>query len=662
MILVTVSSVRSVPGMKGRKARVEVKVLDAEGVSLQCVFFNQTWRERQLRAGTDMTISGKMEFFRRQRQMVNPVVDLVGRSQASIPIYPQSARSGLTSEDFALMVDEALRRCSTRGIADPVPRQTLDRLSLCSRWDAFVNIHTSHDVQERERARKRLVFDELLRMQLALAVRREEARSLGSVQHSIPKGLLVQFRVSLPFEFTKAQEKATGEILGDMARNEPMQRLLHGEVGSGKTVVALAAMLVAAGGGHQAALMAPTEVLAEQHFANLTDLLSGGLARGFGGGAQAAGGRGLQTARWGVNLDLLTGRSRPEARRRVISGLASGEVDMVVGTHALIAEGVEFRSLGLAVIDEQHRFGVEQRAALRSKSASGAPPDVLVMTATPIPRTTAMTVYGDLDVSRLDEMPKGRPGVTTKAIWTLNEVGEVWEHLRREVEAGRQAYVVCPVISESDTLETAAAEKVHAALEGDQLSGLRLGLLHGRVRAAERERVMREFREGRLAVMVATTMIEVGVDVPNATVMVILGADRFGIAQLHQLRGRVGRGDHRGCCYLVSGDPVTGLGLGLVPLDSSTGNPRIEALVQHSDGFELAEIDLELRGEGTLMSERQTGSSDLRLASLRRDFEWVKHARDVAQDLVRNGPLPDALRDELDACVSAGEAEFLEKA
>ena len=656
-LLVEVTKVRLVPPKRGGRTRVEVDVKDGEGGRMQCTFFNQSWREHQLKPGMEMTIYGKMAIYSRRRQMVNPVVDLLGdRTLRIIPVYPQSERAGVSSWDVASAIEEALRRCDPRGISDPVPPPTLKKYGLCGRGEAFRFYHTPENFEEVAAGRRRLVFDELLRMQLFLALRRQEYNSGRGVRHRFSRDVLGRFWESVPFTLTDAQRQVAEEILRDMAADSPMQRLLHGEVGSGKTVVALIAMLAAVQGGRQAALMSPTEVLAEQHFANLTRLLEDGA-----GASEEMGRWALRIADERVFLELLTGSSRPIDRRETLAGLASGEVGMVVGTHALISEGVEFKALGLVVIDEQHRFGVEQRASLRAKGDSGGTPDVLVMTATPIPRTAALTVYGDLDVSKLDEMPTGRAGVTTEAVPSLNEAGRVWERLRSEVSAGRQAYVVCPVIDESEQLETASATKVRSDLERGELSGLRLGLLHGRVPLADRDRVMTGFREGEIDVMVATTVIEVGVDVPNASVMVILGAERFGIAQLHQLRGRIGRGAYPGWCFLVSGDPTGMLDLGLDYCETSAENPRIKALVETTDGFELAETDLEIRGEGTLMAKRQTGRSDLKLASLRKDRDWVLRARKEARALVDGGPLSPELSDELDVCLAEGDPEFLEK-
>jgi ATP-dependent DNA helicase RecG len=408
-------------------------------------------------------------------------------------------------------------------------------------------------------------------------------------------------------------------------------------------------MLVAVQGGHQGALMAPTEVLAEQHAVGIRRLLEGLRVRADD----------TLDGERDVRVELLTSSVTAEKRRDILAGLADGKVDIAIGTHALIQETVNFHSLGVVVVDEQHRFGVEQRAALRAKGEDGgAVPDVLVMTATPIPRTAAMTVYGDLDVSVLDEKPPGRTPIVTRSADGPEAEEEVWSDVRAQVAAGRQAYVVCPLIEESEKLEVASAEETVERLMSTELEGLRIGLLHGRMSSADKEAVMDRFRNGDTDVLVATTVIEVGVDVPNATVMVILDADRFGIAQLHQLRGRVGRGRHASNCWLVT--TPSEKADEMIP-DS---NPRIDALVESDDGFYLAEVDLELRGEGTLMNKDQKGRSDLKLASLRRDRELVQLARETAYDIVDSDPeLADhpELRQELGLFLRPEDEEFLFK-
>ncbi|QGG94834.1 ATP-dependent DNA helicase RecG [Actinomarinicola tropica] len=638
---------------RNRKVMVTADVTDGER-TLRATFFNQPWRERQLSPGTQAILFGRFERYGGRPQMTNPVVDLIGdRTGRIIPVYPQSEKAGLMSWDLARWMDEVLERAGE--FADPVPPAALDRFGLIGRTAAFRQIHAPESMAEVESARRRLVFDELLRVQLSLVERKQrlESESPG-IAHAVDAlPMLDRFVVDLPFPLTGAQQRVIEEIRADMGRPRPMHRLLQGDVGAGKTLVAVAMLLVAVEGGHQGALMAPTAVLAEQHAAGVRALLDG----------VEVDDPGTLLARRPLAVELLTNRTTAAERRKMLARLEAGEVDVLIGTHALIQEGVEFRSLGAVVIDEQHRFGVEQRAALRAANADGTVPDVLVMTATPIPRTAAMTVYGDLDVSVLDEMPPGRTPIRTEWV-EVGAEGEVegqetaaelamWQHVRDEVADGRQAYVVCPLVEDSEKVEVASAEATYERLQGGELHGLRLGLLHGRVPPADKEQTMEAFRRGELDVLVATTVIEVGVDVPNATVMVVLDADRFGIAQLHQLRGRVGRGAARSHCYLV--------GSGATP----DGRARLEALVRSTDGFELAEIDLDLRGEGTLMGERQKGRNDLKLASLRRDRDWVVKAREVAIDVISADPTLEhhqGLADELPLFLGDDESsEFLLK-
>lgn len=649
LVLVTVRSVRS-RQLRGRRSMVEAVVGDDTG-RLHVVFFNQPWRERQLTPGLSVAMYGKVDTFRGGLQMTNPVVDLIGdRTGRIVPIYPQSEKAQLTTWEIAAWVEDALAKCRPRGLAEPVPAEIRRRLGLVDRWTALRGIHLPETLAEKEQARRRLAFDELLRVQLVLVMRKRamEREEVG-IRHLVGGELVRRFHEKLAFPLTNAQRRVIAEIDADLAAPHPMHRLLQGDVGAGKTVVAVSALLAAVQGGHQGALMAPTEVLAEQHAASVRQLL---------GDLQVPAGETSLFDERPLRVELLTNRITGSDRKRILAGLANGEVDLVIGTHALIQEGVQFKSLGVVVIDEQHRFGVEQRAALREK-ANGTVPDMLVMTATPIPRTAAMTVYGDLDVSVLDELPPGRTPIVTR--WAAGEAEqEAWDAVRAEVAAGRQAYVVCPLIAPSETrseatterLEVASAEETFERLSAGELRGLRLGLLHGRMSSADKDAVMSAFRARELDVLVATTVIEVGVDVPNATVMVVLDADRFGIAQLHQLRGRVGRGAHESQCWLITAPPEDGDGPG----------PRVEALVRSTDGFELAEIDLELRGEGTLMGAAQKGRSDLRLASLRRDRELVRLARDAAFEIVDADPTladhPDLL-DELHLLITEEETEFL---
>jgi len=642
MVLARVERV-STRRMGGRRTMVTAVVRD-RSASLTCTFFNQPWREKQLAPGTEAVFFGKLEVFRGKRQMTNPVVDFVGdKTGRIVPVYPQSEKARISTWDIAGAVAEALRRSQPRGVLDPVPAEVLRRYDLVDRWTALCGIHMPESIAEKERARLRLVFDELLRVQLGLVLRKRALEaSMPGIAHVADGELVERFHASLPFPLTGAQRRAIAEITEDMVKPRPMHRLLQGDVGAGKTLVALSALLVAVQGGHQGALMAPTEVLAEQHHLGIRRLVEGLTVRD---DATLMGER-------PVRVELLTNRTTQAERKRLLADLRAGGIDLLVGTHALIQEGIEFPSLGLVVIDEQHRFGVEQRAALREKSAGASVPDVLVMTATPIPRTAAMTVYGDLDVSVLDELPPGRTPIDTRWARTEPEEAAVWQLVRDEVAAGRQAYVVCPLIEESETLEVRSAEQTYDELSAGELADLRVGLLHGRMSSAEKDETMTRFRDGHIDVLVATTVIEVGVDVPNATVMVILDAARFGIAQLHQLRGRVGRGAHVSYCRLV-GEATT-----------PDGEARLEALVRTTDGFELAEIDLDLRGEGTLMGERQKGRNDLRLASLRRDREWVGVAREIAFELVDAGAglaKHPELRTEVELILGEDDTEYLLK-
>ena len=646
LVLATVRSVTK-RVVRNRRTMVNVNVGDGSG-RMEVVFFNQPWRERQLREGLQIALFGKPDVYRGGLQMANPVVDLIGdRTGRIVPIYPQSEKVQINTWEIAGWVEEALRRCRERGIADPVPADILQRLGMLGRFDALSNIHLPESIRDKEQARRRLAFDELLRVQLVLVLRkRAMERDQRGISHELGGDLVQRFHDALPYPLTGAQQRAIAEIEHDLAAPHPMHRLLQGDVGSGKTVVAVDTMMVAVQGGHQAALMAPTEVLAEQHATGVRAMLEGVSVPDPG---NLFGDRPLR-------VELLTNRITGSDRKEVLAGLADGSVDIVIGTHALIQDAVDFASLGAVVVDEQHRFGVEQRAALRAKTVGGAVPDMLVMTATPIPRTAAMTVYGDLDVSVLDELPPGRTPIVTK--WAEGPLleAEVWGDVRAQVAEGRQAYVVCPLIGESEKLEVASAEETFERLAHDELAGLRLGLLHGRLTSAAKESTMASFRSGELDVLVATTVIEVGVDVANATLMAILDADRFGIAQLHQLRGRVGRGVHASTCWLVTqqrdepGDPI--------------GNPRVEALVATTDGFELAEIDLDLRGEGTLMSTSQKGRSDLKLASLRRDRNLVELAREAAFEIVDADPelaRHPGLADELALVFTETDEEFLAK-
>ena len=662
--------VQKIAGRRTRQGRpmVEATITDAGG-SMKVVFFNQAWRERQLPIGVQALFFGKVTDFRGQRQMTNPVVDVIvgatgderdaSRVGRVVPIYPASGKVGLTSWEIGGFIDQSLRRSGP--LLDPMPPAMLAEVGLVDRTTSLWGIHLPDDLEQVAPARRRLVFDEFLRLQLLLALRRKRMEeSASGIRHPIdvvdldvtpgslhsPDSSLVhRFLAQHHFVLSGAQRRVLGEIATDLASPLPMHRLLQGDVGSGKTVVALTALLASIDGGRQGALMAPTEVLAEQHLASLRRDLEG----------LAIPDPSVLGGERPLSIQILSGRLRAKDRQRVLSALRAGEVDIVVGTHALLSDDVQFRSLGVIVIDEQHRFGVEQRAALRDKgrehSSEGGDPDVLVMTATPIPRTAAMVLFGDLDRSILDEMPKGRIAIETR--WSRNDSDQAqgWQRVRDEVARGHRAYVICPLVEGSERIEAASAVEERTRLATGELRGLSVGLLHGQMPSNEKETVMNQFRAGEIQVLVATVVIEVGVDVPEATVIVIEDAWRFGLAQLHQLRGRVGRGPVQSYCYLL-GDPP-----------GSDGATRLQAMVDSNDGFELAEIDLDLRGEGTLLGARQRGRSDLRLASLRDDEDLLLIAQSVAQRLVDGEALyaePDLI-DELRLFIDPDEADYLFK-
>ena len=637
---VVLAAVKKVQSRRTRQRRAIVEVDVFDGTSyLHCVFFNQPWRAKQLGVGTQAIFFGKLESFRGRRQMTNPLVDLVGdRTGRIVPVYPQSEKAGLVSWELAGFIEEALARAGP--FADPLPDRWRAELKLVDRRTAFTSIHNPDSMDAAYAARRRLVVDELLRMQVALVLRKRAVeREAKGLRHVVDGGLVPRFHAGLPFALTGAQRKAIDEIVADLAGPHPMHRLLQGDVGSGKPVVALTALLTAVQGGFQGVFMAPTEVLAEQHDLSLRHLL---------GDLTVPDERTLSGDR-PLRVDLLTNRTTATERARILAGLADGTVDLLVGTHALLEEKVAFRALGVAVIDEQHRFGVEQRAALRGK---GDDPDVLVMTATPIPRTAAMTVYGDLDVTVLDELPPGRTPVETVWVHAGLEEAEAHRRVSEEVADGRQAYVVCPLVEESEKIQARSAVEERERLAVEVWPDLRLGLLHGQMASKEKEATMTAFRAGELDVLVATTVVEVGVDVPNATVMLIEDADRFGIAQLHQLRGRVGRGSDRSWCYLLAE--------GSTP-ESET---RLKAMEETTDGFVLAEVDLELRGEGTVLGTRQKGHSDLKLASLRRDRDTVALARRIAFEIVDADPGLEQnplLAEEVRLLIDDAEADFLFK-
>jgi ATP-dependent DNA helicase RecG len=576
---------------RGRLQMLTARVSDGSA-TVSATWFNQPWLESRLQPGTPVRLRG-----RQGRHGFDVRSFDIGGGEATAdfaPVYPASEE--ITAKKLRELVGAAL----PRSFADPLPAALKETESLPARADALWALHRPRSLAEAEQGRRRLAFDELLLLQVGLARLRRERETEVAPELPPPGELVGRYRDVLPFTLTEDQERAIAELDADLERTVPMQRLLQGDVGSGKTVVALYALLRAVEAGRQGALMAPTETLAEQHFFTLDE----------------------PCRQLGVSCALLTSSSAKRERE------LAPQADIVVGTHALIQEGVRLDQLAVAVVDEQHRFGVEQRKAL----TEGRTPHVLHMTATPIPRTLALTVYGNLAVSELAKPPANRKPI--KTAWVTEErSGEAYARLRKHLDAGRQAYVVCPLIEESETTQARAAEAEAERLRRAELRGYRVGLLHGRLRPAERRELMARFKARELDVLVATTVIEVGVDVPNATIMIVQEADRFGLAQLHQLRGRVGRGAEQSYCLLISRarEELT---------DAAAA--RLEALVRTTDGFELAEVDLDLRGGGQLLGTRQSGLTDLHFAHLRRDRALLERARELADDLVDvEGPLQD---------------------
>jgi len=604
---VIVGEVRDVSVRRPRRrlAVVRATVADESG-SIPAVWFNQEWLAKKLLPGTRVRLRGSLrrnEFAVRSHDLNGGIAtaDLAPIYPAGEEIPPQRLRA-LSQGALALV----------RNVADPLPAELRRREALPFRADAFHALHRPRTLEEAEVGRRRLAFDELLLLQLGLARRVRERERQVAPALGEPGELVARYRASLPFRLTPHQDQAIAEIDRDLAGTVPMHRLLQGDVGSGKTAVALYALLRAVEAGFRGALMAPTETLAEQHFFTVDE----------------------RCRELGVDCGLLTS-SVPRRERERAAGAA-----IVVGTHALIQEGVELRDLAVAVVDEQHRFGVEQRQAL----AEGRTPHLLHMTATPIPRTLALTVYGDLAVSEIAKPPASRKPVVTR--WIPEErASEAYRRLTRLLREGRQAYVVCPLIETSETTRARAAEEEAERLRGAELRGFRVGCLHRRLRPAERRELMARFKAHELDVLVATTVIEVGVDVPNATVMIVQEADRFGLAQLHQLRGRVGRGAEQSYCLLVS-RPREEL--------TEAAKGRLEALVRTGDGFELAEVDLELRGEGQLLGTRQSGLSDLRFTRLRADRALLDLARREAAGLVDDGGPLAAEVDRISSTEQAG--------
>jgi ATP-dependent DNA helicase RecG len=670
------TKVRRIPGRKG--AIVETVVTDGRA-KLILTFFNQAWREKDLREGRQGLFAGKVGIFKGKRQLSHPeyllipegddvdaaIGDFAGKF---LPVYP--ATSKLPSWKIAQCVRLALG--ALEEVADYVPAELLAELNYPDFMRALREVHEPTSAESAERARERLTFDEALLMQLFLVLRRHEVRA-ATTKKRAPRegGLLSAFDARMPFELTAGQKEVWREISEDLSSTHPMYRLLQGDVGSGKTIIALRAMLAVVDSGGQAALLAPTEVLAQQHYRNFHNLL-GDLAEGGMLGGSAL----------GTQVAILTGSMSAQEKRETLGAIASGNVGLIVGTHALLGDHVEFPDLGLIVVDEQHRFGVEQRDALREKAVE--PPHVLVMTATPIPRTVAMTIFGDLDVSTLRELPLGRSPITTHVVSALakpQHLERAWQRAREEVSHGHQVYIVAPRIAANDESDLqrfgltpeelamaralsdeelevkvpmTSVEDLFPQLESGALRGLRIEKLHGRLSSEAKEAAMQAFSSGTVDVLVTTTVIEVGVDVPNASMMIIMDADRFGVSQLHQLRGRVGRGMTPGLCLLVT--------------NLEEGTPAMErllAVASTTDGFELSRLDLEQRREGDVLGVAQSGvRSHLRLLRVIRDEELIVQARTVAERIVEQdlslSSMPQ-LKLEVDKLRQEERASYLEK-
>lgn len=603
-----VGTVRQVTERKTANQGHLLQVTIYDGTAyLYGIWFNQPFHAERLKVGTEVAFSGKIQYRYHQLQIVNPAYDIisdveeVGKETVHtgriIPLHPASQK--LTPAMLRRLIKGALDEYGE--LPDPLPPQLVQRYKLPSHSEALREIHFPTSLNSLRSARKRMIYEELFILQTGLALRRRrmQRETLGK-PHRPPGQLVHKFIAHLPYRLTQAQERAFREIADDMGKSQPMNRLLQGEVGSGKTLVALLALLLTVENGCQGAFMAPTEVLADQHYTNIRRMLSN---------------------HFPLRIALLTSATSDYQRRKLLSQASEGEIDILVGTHALIQKDVEFKNLGLAVIDEQHRFGVRQRILLKEK---GGFPHCLIMTATPIPRTLALTLYGDLEVSLLDELPAGRAEVTT-IIADPRHRESAYQLVRREVMRGRQAFVVCPLVEESDRLEAKAA---HSEVERLRkiFPDIKIGLLHGQMKKAEKDQAMQAFRDHKVDILVSTTVIEVGIDIPNATVMIIENADRFGLSQLHQLRGRVGRGSERSYCLLFT------------ETESEDSLRRLEAMRKIRDGFKLAEVDLELRGEGSLFSERQSGMPDLRISKLTRDYPLLLKAREDAFRVVEEDP------------------------
>jgi len=641
-VIATVEEVEQRRTFSGRLL-ISARVRDETG-SIEAVWFNQPYLLKSLKPGMKVVLSGRVEQFRGRLTLESPEwepydAELVHTGRL-VPVYPMSGE--MRPRGTRRLIKRFVEQWAGR-VPDPLPPEVRQRAEVWELGRALRQIHFPDDWESLRQARRRLAFEEFLYIQLGVLQRKREWQSSPGHPLAVDRELLERFLKRLPFALTGAQERALREILADLERDVPMSRLLQGDVGSGKTVVAAAAALMAVANGRQVALMAPTEILAEQHERTIRTLLSGLEVPGRPSAQhvstageewkeedperarrlaelQALLGMEARPAGGEPRVALLIGSMKEREKRELRASIAEGGVDIVVGTHTLIQEGVAFANLGLVIIDEQHRFGVLQRQALHQK---GYNPHLLVMTATPIPRTLALTLHGDLDLSIIDEMPPGRQKIRTR--WLPNaERQRAYDFIRKQVQQGRQAFIICPLVEESEKIEAAAAVEEFHRLQEEVFPDLKLDLLHGRMSGAEKERIMRRFRDGETQVLVSTPVVEVGIDVPNATVMMVEGAERFGLAQLHQFRGRVGRGEHASYCILLA-------------TSDELGSERLKAIEETDDGFALAEIDLELRGPGEFFGTRQSGMPDLKVARLG-DTRLLDLARREAEAILAADP------------------------
>lgn len=602
-----ITSVNARRGFRSRFDVLEASVADDTG-RIFAVWFNQPYLRKYFKVGERLILYGKVELYRDRIQMASPEFEVIGSDTADVlsanrivPIY--SLPQGISQKVFRKIVKRVLDECISQ-LAEVLPFDIRSRHNLGNIAKSLINIHFPESDGARLDAYNRLSFEEFFLYQIPLILRKLKRREKKGIAFPINEPLLDAFLVSLPFSLTDSQRSVLAEIKHDMRQPFCMQRLLQGDVGSGKTVVATIAALAAAGCGYQTAFMVPTEILAQQHYEKISHQFS------------------AVRRQKKIKIGLMTGSQKDKEREKILKEIKDGKIDIVIGTHALIQEGVDFKNLGLIVVDEQHKFGVSQRALLSKKSLN---PDILIMTATPIPRTLSMTLYGDLDVSVINELPKGRKKIETRALGLGNK-DEAYAFVRSQIKAGRQAFVICPLIEESPKLELASAKALYREFSQKIFRDLKVGLIHGRLKKAEQEKVMQEFRDGKCDILVATTILEVGIDIPNATVMLIEHAERFGLSQLHQMRGRIGRGEHEAYCLLLT-EPNT-----------EDAQARIKAFVANSDGFKIAEEDLKIRGPGEFFGERQSGLTELKIADPLKQFHLLKSSREEAIRLLTADP------------------------